>query len=94
MHLGNRHSFSTFRYSLGSVLAEQRGDSQIDEDALTAWMHQHLAVVALPVSDAATLGSVETAVLRELNPPLNLAKVPNDARRTRLSELRKRHAGS
>lgn len=33
MHLGGRHEFSTFRLSLGSILAEARGDIDIDEEA-------------------------------------------------------------
>ena len=91
MHLGGRHEFSTFRLSLGSVLAEARGDAEIDEAALTDWMHEHLRLVAVPVADADTLGGVETSVLTELNPPLNLDKVKRDALRTRLSALRKKY---
>lgn len=45
MHLGGRHEFSTFRLSLGSVLAAARREPAIDEARLTAWMHQHLRVV-------------------------------------------------
>ena len=91
MHLGGRHEFSTFRLSLGSVLAAARGADEIDEVALTAWMHAHLRLVAVPVADADTLGDVETDVLAELNPPLNLDKVPRDPRRQRLSALRKQY---
>ena len=36
MHLGGRHEFSTFRLSLGSVLAEALGEDEINEEALTA----------------------------------------------------------
>jgi hypothetical protein len=91
MHLGGRHRFSTFRLSLGSVLAEARGWDEIDEDALTAWMHEHLRIVAVPVDDADTLGGLETAVLSALDPPLNLDKVVRNPLRTRLSALRKKH---
>jgi hypothetical protein len=91
MHLGGRHEFSTFRLSLGSVLAEALGEDEINEEALTAWMHEHLRLVAVPVTDADTLGDVETDVLAELNPPLNLDKVKRDALRAQLSALRKKH---
>lgn len=91
MHLGGRHEFSTFRLSLGSVLAEARGHEEIDESMLTTWMHQHLRLIALPVADADSLGDVESAVLSELDPPLNLDKVARNALRVRLSALRKRY---
>jgi hypothetical protein len=91
MHLGGRHEFSTFRLSLGSVLAESRGDQEIDEPGLTAWMHEHLRLIAVPVDDADTLGDVETEVLQQLDPPLNLDKVARNALRIELSALRKKY---
>lgn len=91
MHLGSRHEFSTFRLSLGSILASARGESQIDESQLTAWMHEHLRLVAVPFEDADALNDVETAVLAALNPPLNLNKLPPSPVRERLSELRRRY---
>lgn len=91
MHLGGRHEFSTFRLSLGSILTSARGDPEIDEPALTTWMHKHLSVVAIPFEDADTLGELETDVLRTLDPPLNLDKVAKNALRSRLSELRRQY---
>lgn len=91
MHLGGRHEFSTFRLSLGSVLAESRGEEEIDEPALTAWMHEHLRLIAVPVDDADTLGDVETEVLQQLDPALNLDKVARNALRIQLSALRKKY---
>jgi len=91
MHLGGRHEFSTFRLSLGSILAEASNAANIDEQALTNWMHLHLRLIAVPVADADTLGAVETEVLTDLNPPLNLDKVRRDPRRTQLSALRKKY---
>jgi hypothetical protein len=91
MHLGGRHEFSTFRLSLGSVLAESRGDQEIDEPGLTAWMHEHLRLIAVPVNDADTLGDVETKVLQQLDPPMNLDKVARNALRIELSVLRKKY---
>jgi hypothetical protein len=91
MHLGGRFRMSTFRYSLGSVLAETWGESTIDEARLSAWMYEHLLAVAVPVADADSLEAVEDQVLAELDPALNLRKVPRTALRRRVSELRKRH---
>ncbi len=88
MHLGGRHEFSTFRLSLGSVLACAFEQPQIDEDALTAWMHEHLRLVTITVEDPDTLNDLETLVLGDLDPPLNLDKMPKTALRRRLSELR------
>lgn len=91
MHLGGRHQFSTFRLSLGSVLAHRTGAAEIDEVHLTDWMHQHLRVVTVVVDDADALDGLETAVLAELDPPLNLAKMPKTAIRLRLSVLRRQY---
>lgn len=93
MHLGDRHDLSTLRRSLGSDLASANGWPAIDEVELTRWMHAHLSVVAVPVSDADTLDALESEVLMELDPPLNLAKVSKTPLRTQLSALRKQYAG-
>lgn len=92
MHLGGRHDFSTFRRTLGAVLASQYGESTIDEDRLTRWMYEHLRVIAVPVADADALDQLETRVLGALDPPLNLAKMPRTHVRARLTELRRRVA--
>jgi len=92
MHLGKRHDLSTLRRSLGSVLARANGWPAIDEVELTRWMHAHLSVVAIPVADADMLDALETEILTELDPPLNLAKVSKTPLRTQLSALRKRYA--
>ncbi len=91
MHLGGRHEFSTFRLSLGSILASAAGDTDIDEIRLTAWMHDHLRVIAIPVEDADSLDLLETALLAELDPPLNLDKMSRTDIRRRLTELRRAH---
>ena len=92
MHLGSRHEFSTFRLSLGSALADPLGWSEIDEEALTSWMHAHLQVIAVPVADRWSLGRVESAVLAELDPPLNLRKVSRTELRSRLIVLRRQYS--
>lgn len=92
MHLGGRHEFSTFRRTLGSILATARREQQIDEARLTTWMHEHLKVIAVPFEDADTLGRLESDVLRRLDPPLNLQGMALTATRRRLKELRRPHA--
>jgi len=94
MHLGKKHEFSTLRRSLGSVLAEASSQNAIDETQLTAWMYAHLRVVLVPVADADTLDELETAVLTELDPPFNLAKVAKTPVRQELSRLRKKYASA
>jgi len=93
MHLGNKHEFSTLRRSLGSVLAAANAQPSIDEVELSRWMHAHLRIVPIPVEDADTLDALETALLAELDPPINLAKVPKTPLRQQLSALRKRYTG-
>ena len=92
MHLGGRHEFSTFRRSLGSILAAAREESTIDEDALTSWMTEHLRVVAVPYPDADTLGELEDDVLEAIDPPLNLKGMARTPIRQRLTELRRPHS--
>lgn len=91
MHLGTRHKLSTLRRSPGSILANAYGQAVIDEEQLTRWRHAHLRVVPVPVADADTLDDLETEVLAELDPPLNLAKVQRTPLRARLSALRKQY---
>jgi hypothetical protein len=91
MHLGKRHEFSTFRRTLGSVLAAKHGADHIDEAALTAWMDAHLRVIAVPHDDPDTLGRLESEVLVSLDPPLNLQGMGPSPVRQRLTELRRRH---
>jgi hypothetical protein len=92
MHLGRRHEFSTLRRSLGSVLAEAEQQPTIDEVELTAWMHAHLRVIPIAVPDVDTLDHLESEILTQLDPPLNLAKVSKTPLRRQLSVLRKKYA--
>lgn len=91
MHLGRRHALSTLRLTLGSVLAEAFGSREIDERRLTDWMFAHLRVIVVPVADADALDALETEVLDNLDPPLNLAKRPTTSLRARLTVLRQAH---
>ncbi|MFC7625569.1 DUF6884 domain-containing protein [Microlunatus sp. GCM10028923] len=93
MHLGKRHEYSTLRRSLGSILAKVHGLSAIDEVQLSGWMYAHLRVVAVPVTDVETLGRLESTILTEIDPPLNLDKVTKTPLRRQLSSLRRPFAG-
>ena len=89
MHLGGDHRFSTFRFTLGSILAASMRWTVVDESALTEWMQAHLRVIAVPYEDADTLGSLESEVLIALDPPLNLSKVGRTLVRSRIASLRR-----
>jgi len=88
MHLGDRHEFSTLRKTLGAILQAAWGVGEFDETRLTSWMREHLRVVAVPVPDPDLLDAMETEVLRQLDPPLNLQKLPRTPLRQRISALR------
>lgn len=94
MHLGGRNEFSTFRRSLGAILAEADGRRGIDEENLTSWMSEHLAVRTVASPDPDALGHLERAVLERLDPPLNLMGMQANPTRARLRELRRLHAGT
>lgn len=97
-HLGGNVGSSTFRLSISSILflpLELRlgGGGRLcpsDRDRVTDWMRQHLAVAVWPCSDRERLGQVESAVLKLLDPPLNLKGMGPSEVRAHLSRLRRR----
>lgn len=89
MHLGSNHNFSTFRHTLGAILASANGGSEVEEVALTLWMHTHLRVIAIPFINANSLGQIEEAVLAELDPPFNLKGMSKTSIRRQLTILRR-----
>ncbi|WP_341271804.1 GIY-YIG nuclease family protein, partial [Mycobacterium kubicae] len=89
MHLGGNHEFSTFRRTLGAILAHADGVTRIDENALTLWMYSHLRLIAVPYDDRDRLGRLERNVLTHLDPPLNLQGMATTPVRARLRELRR-----
>jgi hypothetical protein len=91
MHLGGNHEFSTFRRTLGAILAAGEGRDHIDEAHLTAWMTSHLNILAVPYADADALGRLEELVLQRINPPFNLKGMPATPIRARIAELRRVH---
>jgi hypothetical protein len=88
MHMGSNHDLSTFRHTLGAILASVERSQEVDEVALTRWMESHLKVIAVPFEDADSLGRVETYVLAELDPPLNLKGMTGTPLRRRVTALR------
>lgn len=86
-HLRGRRSASTLRRTLGALLDASSG-RVLTREELTAWMREHLRVVALPVPDPDVLLDLESQVVRSLDPPLNLDHVPESIQRARLRELR------
>jgi hypothetical protein len=94
MHLGGSHQFSTFRRTLGALLANGPNAVDFDEGQLTRWMHEHLRVITVPSDDPDTLKDLESAVLRRLDPPLNLQEMERSPRRVHLRELRRSFAAA
>ena len=96
MHLGNNVNFSTFRLSLAAVLGHllelevvaARSLHPASESTLSDWMSKHLSVAVHPVCDRDTLGRIEQAVLKRLDPPFNLSQMSRTKLRSRLSSLR------
>ena len=88
MHLAGNHNSSTFRLTLGAILAQAAGAAYIDEMRLTQWMKNHLRIVTIPFEDCDALGHLERDVLVRLDPPLNLQGMQPTPVRRRLKELR------
>jgi len=89
MHLAGSHEFSTFRRTLGAILAGATGSTRVNEQELSDWMRDHLRVVTLPSEDRDELGRLETRVLKVLDPPLNLQGMTMTPERKRLKALRR-----
>lgn len=88
MHLAGSHEFSTFRRTLGAILAAANGSTRVNEEQLSDWMRHHLRVVVVPSSDRDELGRLETRVLKTLDPPLNLQGMASTPVRKRMKVLR------
>jgi hypothetical protein len=86
MHLGGNREFSTFRLTLTACLSRP-DEPPISEADVTAWMHEHLRVAALPLpAEAVTAG--ETRLLQLTDAPLNLQDVASTPLRLALKRLR------
>lgn len=84
-HLRGTIGSSTLRRSLAAALGAAGGP--VDEADLSRWMHAHLRVAARTVPSADVV-RLEEALLRRVQPPLNLAGMPRDVARSTLTRLR------
>lgn len=89
MHLAGNHEFSTFRRTLGAILAAAIGSTDVDEQALTEWMREHLRLITVAFDDRDALGRLEKRILATLDPPLNLQGMAPTPVRRRLKVLRR-----
>lgn len=90
MHLDGSVEFSTFRKTLNAILRGPLDFGQSGKARLSEWMSAHLRVATWPTAEADVLHQVEAAVLRTLDPPLNLMGMERTALRVKLSQLRSR----
>lgn len=89
MHLVGAAEFSTFRRTLAAILLPVLGLDGENDPRLSEWIGTRLRIVVVAFPDADRLGETESAVLDELDPPLNLRGRPSTAIRMRLAELRR-----
>ncbi|MGH2809829.1 MAG: DUF6884 domain-containing protein [Actinomycetota bacterium] len=95
-HIGGQINRSTFRLTLASLLTEQLGlellgpekMSPQSEERLTAWIKQHLSVAVFSYEDRPSLRAFEEQVIRQIDAPLNLAKMVRGDVRNQLTKLR------
>lgn len=87
MHRDGPVNFSTFRQTLAVALTLMV-DGRADEGALTEWMRLHLAVVWRSTDHPDSLAAVEHAVLKQLDPVLNLRGMPRTDLRMELTRRR------
>jgi hypothetical protein len=94
-HIGGNTGTSTLRRTLAAALGPGLGlkvaDGVLDrtgEQQLRDFMREHLEVAVLPISDRGRIGEIEAAVVRELDPPLNLDHLDRTDARRRLRVLR------
>ena len=93
---GNARS-STFRLTLSTILLVELGLTPAPGGRLTpesngvvsGWIAAHLRVAIARFPDRDRLGVVESAVVAQLDPPLNLDHCTPSAIRARLTELRR-----
>ncbi len=87
MHLGGNREFSSFRLTLAACLSEPL-QQPLPEGELTAWMHEHLRVAALPLPSSAVV-TAEEALLQRADPPLNLHGMARTPLRQTLTQRRR-----
>lgn len=96
-HLNGNIGSSTFRKTMSAALlkplslrlSKPNCLEKTSNEALSGWMREHLRIVVAPHSRRGQLAAVETAVLKRINPPLNLKGMPRTPTRTTLRTLRR-----
>lgn len=97
-HIGGRIRGSTFRLTLAASLqaslellvAGPKLLADQSERELSAWVKRHLAVAVHRFPDPDALADLESRVLAELDPPLNLDGMPATPLRAELVRLRRK----
>jgi hypothetical protein len=97
-HAGGNAISSTFRRTLCAVLHDELrlevdGTKGLTADSnfrISRWMDEHLRVSIAPFPDRHVLGIFEQAVVRFMDPSLNLKHVESTPIRRRAKELRRR----
>ena len=80
--------------SLGLTVVGPRRLDPSSEKALSAWMRNHLELAVHPYPDRDALEHLESLVLKALDPPLNLKKMPTTDMRRMVSALRREIRGA
>lgn len=88
VQLHGRSRDSTFRTTLATVLRRRLSMTSLEDPRLTDWMLEHLSVSWWAEGEPVQLRDIEQAVVRELEPPLNVDRDPASEYRTRLGQLR------
>jgi hypothetical protein len=99
-HIGGNNGSSTLRRTLAAALSpalglqrERRGLDHPSEERLRSFMREHLAVAVFPIEERDQIAATEEAVVKHLDPPLNLDHVSMTDTRQRLKRLRSRSRG-
>lgn len=87
VQLRGRSRACTFRMTLATVLRDHLRLSSPDDARLLEWMMEHLMVTVWPVDDATKLADLESRVVADLEPPLNIDRAQGSAYRERLTQL-------
>lgn len=96
-HINGNASSSTFRLTISALLLAPRNLEVLrpgrlvpaGRELVSDWINEYPRVRVVSYSDRDTLGQVEEAILKTLDPPLNLKGMPRTHARTRLTQLRR-----
>lgn len=88
VQLHGRTRASTFRMTLATVLGAHLGMTSLEDRRLTEWMVEHLSVTTWEAPDGSGLRELAQVVISELDPPLNVDRLPATEYRARLQQMR------